>query len=40
MEARVPQLRRVFMIPGAGHWIGEERAREVNDALVAFLRQL
>jgi len=40
MQERVPQLRRVLMIPGAGHWIGEERPREVNDALVAFLRQL
>ncbi len=40
MQERVPQLRRTLMIPGAGHWIGEERPREVNDALVAFLRQL
>ncbi len=40
MQERVPKLRRVLMIPGAGHWIGEERPREVNDALVAFLRQL
>jgi epoxide hydrolase A/B len=40
MQERVPQLRRVLMIPGAGHWIGEERPAEVNDALVAFLRRL
>jgi pimeloyl-ACP methyl ester carboxylesterase len=40
MKEHVPQLRRVLMIPGAGHWIGEERPREVNDALLAFLRQL
>jgi pimeloyl-ACP methyl ester carboxylesterase len=40
MKEQALQLRRVLMIPGAGHWIGEERPREVNDALVAFLRQL
>jgi pimeloyl-ACP methyl ester carboxylesterase len=40
MQERVPQLRRVLMLPGAGHWIGEERPREVNEALIAFLRQL
>lgn len=40
MKERVPQLRPIVMIPGAGHWIGEERPREVNDALVGFLRQL
>jgi len=40
MQDRVPKLRRVLMIPGAGHWIGEERPAEVNDALVAFLRRL
>lgn len=40
MKERVPQLGPIVMIPGAGHWIGEERPREVNDALLAFLRQL
>ncbi len=40
MKERVPQLRPIVMIPGAGHWIGEERPREVNEALLAFLRQL
>jgi pimeloyl-ACP methyl ester carboxylesterase len=40
MKERVPQLRGVHLIPGAGHWIGEERPREVNDALLAFLGQL
>jgi len=28
------------MIPDAGHWIGEERTAEVNEALLAFLRAL
>ncbi len=40
MKEHVPALRRTLLIPGAGHWIGEERPREVNDALLAFLRQL
>jgi pimeloyl-ACP methyl ester carboxylesterase len=38
MKESVPDLRRTVMIPGGGHWIGEERPREVNEALVGFLR--
>ena len=33
----VPQLRRTIMLPGCGHWTQQERAREVNDAMVEFL---
>jgi pimeloyl-ACP methyl ester carboxylesterase len=40
MKESVPDLRRVVMIPDAGHWIGEERPAEVNDALLTFLRSL
>jgi len=40
MKESVPDLRRVVMIPDAGHWIGEERPAEVNEALLAFLRAL
>jgi pimeloyl-ACP methyl ester carboxylesterase len=36
----VPQLRRTLMLPGCGHWTQQERAREVNDAMINFLRQL
>ena len=40
MREQVPGLRRVVMIPDAGHWIGQERPNEVNEALLSFLRSL
>jgi pimeloyl-ACP methyl ester carboxylesterase len=36
----VPQLRGTLMLPSCGHWTQQERAREVNDAIIAFLRRL
>jgi pimeloyl-ACP methyl ester carboxylesterase len=36
----VPQLRGTVMLPGCGHWTQQERAEEVNDAMIAFLRNL
>ncbi|MGD9754557.1 MAG: alpha/beta fold hydrolase [Acidimicrobiia bacterium] len=36
----VPGLRRCEVLDGAGHWLQQERAEEVNAALVAFLRDL
>ncbi len=33
----VPQVRRT-MLPGCGHWTQQERAREVNDAMLEFLK--
>ena len=36
----VPQLRGTIMLPGCGHWTQQERASEVNSALIDFLRQL
>lgn len=33
----VPGLRDAKMLPGAGHWLQQERPDEVNAALVAFL---
>lgn len=36
----VPQLRGTLMLPGCGHWTQQERAREVNDAMIEFLRRL
>ena len=36
----VPQLRRTIMLPGCGHWTQQERAPEVNAAMIDFLRQL
>ncbi len=36
----VPQLRGTIMLPGCGHWTQQERAGEVNDAMIGFLRNL
>ncbi len=36
----VPQLRRTIMLPGCGHWTQQERAAEVNAAMIDFLRAL
>ncbi|QRN98008.1 alpha/beta hydrolase [Archangium violaceum] len=40
MKPLVPNLEEVLVIPGAGHWIQQERAAEVNAALLAFLKEL
>lgn len=36
----VPHLRKTVMLPGCGHWTQQERAKEVNAAMVDFLRDL
>lgn len=36
----VPQLRRTIMLPGCGHWTQQERAADVNAAMIEFLRSL
>jgi len=36
----VPQLRRTIMLAGCGHWTQQERAGEVNAAMIDFLRGL
>jgi pimeloyl-ACP methyl ester carboxylesterase len=36
----VPQLRRTVILPGCGHWTQQERAAEVNAAIIDFLRML
>jgi pimeloyl-ACP methyl ester carboxylesterase len=36
----VPGLRRTVVLPGCGHWVGEERPDEVNAALLEFLAGL
>jgi len=33
----VPQLHRTIMLPGCGHWTQQERAAEVNAAMIEFL---
>jgi pimeloyl-ACP methyl ester carboxylesterase len=37
MERILPNLRQKLIIDGAGHWVQQERAKEVNAALIAFL---
>ena len=36
----VPQLRRTIMLPGCSHWTQQERAAEVNAAMIDFIRSL
>ena len=36
----VPDLRGTIMLPGCGHWTQQERADEVNAAMLQFLRAL
>jgi pimeloyl-ACP methyl ester carboxylesterase len=36
----VPNLKKTVMLPGCGHWTQQERASEVNTALVEFLNGL
>lgn len=40
LSAQVPQLRGTVMLPGCGHWTQQERAAEVNAAMIEFLRAL
>jgi pimeloyl-ACP methyl ester carboxylesterase len=39
MERVLANLRKKLIIEGAGHWVQQERADEVNAALIAFLRE-
>jgi pimeloyl-ACP methyl ester carboxylesterase len=39
MERVLPNLKQKLIIDGAGHWIQQERADEVNAALIAFLKE-
>jgi pimeloyl-ACP methyl ester carboxylesterase len=40
MRRRVPGLREVVLVPGAGHFVQQEQPQAVNDALLRFLRSL
>jgi pimeloyl-ACP methyl ester carboxylesterase len=40
MPQVAPGLRRQVLIPGAGHWVNQERPDEVNAELIRFLREL
>jgi pimeloyl-ACP methyl ester carboxylesterase len=39
-SAMVPKLRPAIMLAGCGHWTEQERAPEVNAAMIDFLRSL
>jgi pimeloyl-ACP methyl ester carboxylesterase len=39
MERVLPNLRQKLIIDGAGHWVQQERADEVNAALIGFLKE-
>ena len=38
MKRVLPNLTRKLIIEGAGHWVQQECADEVNAALIAFLK--
>lgn len=40
MRQRVPELRDVVLVPGAGHFVQQEKPQAVNAALLSFLRSL
>jgi pimeloyl-ACP methyl ester carboxylesterase len=39
MKASLPNLRKVVLLPGCGHWTQQERPAEVNAELIDFLRR-
>jgi pimeloyl-ACP methyl ester carboxylesterase len=39
MARECEEFRSVVLYPGAGHWVQQERAAEVNAALIAFLKE-
>ncbi|MEO6842218.1 MAG: alpha/beta hydrolase [Bradyrhizobium sp.] len=39
LDRVLPNLKRKLIIDGAGHWVQQERADEVNAALIAFLKE-
>jgi pimeloyl-ACP methyl ester carboxylesterase len=40
MRAQVTDLREFVLVPGAGHWVQQERPAETNEALLRFLAGL
>jgi pimeloyl-ACP methyl ester carboxylesterase len=40
MEKSVLQLKKKIMMPGTGHWIQQERPREINDLIIDFLKSM
>ena len=40
LEINAPNLAKKVLLPGAGHWIQQERPAEVNQLLIEFLRSV
>jgi pimeloyl-ACP methyl ester carboxylesterase len=40
LETNVPNLVNKILLPGAGHWIQQERPHQVNQLLIEFLRSV
>ena len=40
LEKNMPNLRKKVLIPGAGHWIQQERPQQVNDLIIEFLKSV
>jgi len=40
LPKNVPKLQKTLFLPGCGHWTQQERAHEVNEAMLEFLRRL
>ena len=38
LEQVMPNLTKKILLPGAGHWIQQERSQAVNDLLIEFLK--
>lgn len=39
MKAALPNLRKILLIPGCGHWVQQERPAELNNAIIDFLNR-
>jgi pimeloyl-ACP methyl ester carboxylesterase len=39
LEINVPRLAGKHLIPGAGHWVQQERPTEINELLIGFLKE-
>jgi pimeloyl-ACP methyl ester carboxylesterase len=40
LETNAPNLHKKYLIPGAGHWIQQERPTEISQLLIEFLTEL
>lgn len=40
LETAMPNLTKKVLIPGAGHWVQQERPEEVNELLIEFVKNL